>query len=79
MLWVTVRFRKREKVTLFLCSKDGLRMAAVGKSGGLSKEGSDDLAPVAKSALAGSTLSSKIKGHSNRTKCEHFPTTSGKA
>lgn len=34
--------------------------------------------PMPKSALAGSTLSSKIEGHSHLTKCEHFPTTSGK-
>jgi len=43
------------------------------------KEGSDDLALMPKSALAASRVSSKIEGHSSLTKCEHFPTTSGKA
>jgi hypothetical protein len=35
--------------------------------------------PMSKSALLTSMVSSKIKSHSNLTKCEHFPTTSVKA
>jgi hypothetical protein len=35
--------------------------------------------PMPKSALPTSKLSSKIESRSNLAKCEHFPTTSGKA
>jgi hypothetical protein len=68
MPWLPIGFRKYGKVTglLHFAKNTANRQITVWP-------------PISKSGLLTSSLSSKIKGHSNLAKCEHFPTTYAKA